>query len=57
MLIHCKCFFAVSMLQILMNAKRSGSASAQNANARIHGAVMSAVVVVVYCTCKNMTHV
>ena len=48
MLIHHTCFFAVSLLQMLMNAKRNKPASAQNANARIHGAVTSAVVVVVY---------
>jgi hypothetical protein len=57
MLIHCKCFSADSLLQMLMNAKRGWPASALNAAARIRGVVMSAAVVMVYCTCKNMTHV
>lgn len=39
-----------------MNVKRSWPANAQSANAKIHGAVTSAVVVVDYCTCMSMTH-
>lgn len=42
--------------QMSMNAKRGQPANVQNANARIHGAVMSAAAVVVYYTCENMTH-
>jgi hypothetical protein len=57
MLIHCTCFLTDSLLQMLMNAKRRWPASALNAAARIRGAVMSAAVVMVYCTCKNMTYV
>ena len=44
-------------VKMLMSARRSWPANVLVANAKIPGAVMSAAVVVVHCTCESMTHV
>lgn len=41
---------------MLMSARRNWLANVLSANAKIPGAVMSAAVVVVHCTCESMTH-
>lgn len=44
----------LKVVTILMNVKKRKHVNAQNAAARIHGAVMSAVVVGTYCTLETM---